>query len=63
MKQTLTISRRHFIRTAPATGKGSLSEGGTRVACVIIWPGQTETGATSDTLFHSTDFYPTMLAM
>jgi arylsulfatase A-like enzyme len=44
-------------------GKGSLYEGGTRVPCVIVWPGKTKAGATSDALFQSTDFYPTLLAM
>lgn len=44
-------------------GKGSLYEGGTREPCVVIWPGKTEAGATSDALFHSTDFYPTLLGM
>ena len=45
------------------SGKASLYEGGTREPCIFIWPGKTRAGATSDILFQSTDFYPTLLAM
>jgi arylsulfatase A-like enzyme len=44
-------------------GKASIYEGGTRVPCVVVWPGQTPTNAVSDELLSSTDFYPSMLAM
>jgi hypothetical protein len=44
-------------------GKGSLYEGGTREPCLIVWPGKTKAGATSDALFQSVDLYPTLLAM
>lgn len=44
-------------------GKGSLYEGGTREPCIIVWPGKTKPGTVNDSLFQSTDFYPTLLAM
>lgn len=44
-------------------GKGSLYEGGTRVPCIMVWPGRTQAGAVVDALFQSVDFYPTLLAM
>lgn len=44
-------------------GKGTLYDGGTRVPCVVIWPGKTRPGATSDALFSSVDFFPTILQM
>jgi arylsulfatase A-like enzyme len=44
-------------------GKGSLYEGGTRVPCIVVWPAKTTAAATSDALFHSVDYYPTLLAM
>ena len=42
-------------------GKATLFEGGTRVPCVIVWPGLTRPGATSDALIQSEDYYPTLL--
>lgn len=42
-------------------GKATMFEGGTRVPCVIVWPGITQPGATSDALVQSEDFYPTLL--
>jgi arylsulfatase A-like enzyme len=55
--------------TIPATsnaplrsGKASNYEGGIRVPCLIAWPGKTKPG-TSDALFSSTDFLPTLLTM
>lgn len=45
------------------SGKASLYEGGTREPCIICWPGKTKAGTTSDILFQSLDFYPTLLAM
>jgi arylsulfatase A-like enzyme len=44
-------------------GKATLWEGGVRVPCVIVWPGQTEPGSRSDVLLDSCDFYPTLLEM
>jgi arylsulfatase A-like enzyme len=42
-------------------GKASMFDGGTRVPCVIVWPGKTTAGTTSDALVQSEDFYPTLL--
>jgi arylsulfatase A-like enzyme len=42
-------------------GKATLYEGGTRVPCVIIWPGITKPSSRSDALIQSEDFYPTLL--
>jgi arylsulfatase A-like enzyme len=43
-------------------GKATLFEGGTRVPCVIAWPGRTAPGSRSDALIQSEDYYPTLLA-
>jgi arylsulfatase A-like enzyme len=43
-------------------GKATLFEGGTRVPCVIVWPGVTQPGARSDAMIQSEDYYPTLLA-
>ena len=45
------------------SGKASLYEGGTREPCIIVWPGKTKPGTENSSLFQSTDFYPTLLAM
>jgi len=45
------------------SGKASLYEGGTREPCVIVWPGHTKPGTSSDALLSSVDWYPTLLAM
>ena len=45
------------------SGKASLYDGGTREPCIIVWPGKTKPGTVNDSLFQSTDFYPTLLAM
>ena len=45
------------------SGKASLYDGGTREPCIIVWPGKTKPGTSNDSLFQSTDFYPTLLAM
>ncbi|TAN36778.1 MAG: twin-arginine translocation signal domain-containing protein [Verrucomicrobia bacterium] len=45
------------------SGKASIYEGGTREPCLVCWPGKTKAGVTSDILFQSLDFYPTLLAM
>lgn len=42
-------------------GKATLYEGGTRVPCIIAWPGLTAAGSRSDCLLQSEDFYPTLL--
>ncbi len=42
-------------------GKASMFEGGTRVPCVIVWPGKTAADSSSDTLIQSEDYYPTLL--
>ncbi|MEY3172511.1 MAG: hypothetical protein RLZZ436_424 [Planctomycetota bacterium] len=41
------------------SGKASLYEGGTRVPCIVSWPGRIAAGSTSDALLQSTDFLPT----
>ena len=43
-------------------GKASLCEGGTRVPCVIVWPGITQAGTHSDAMIQSEDYYPTLRA-
>ncbi len=43
-------------------GKATMYEGGTRVPCVIAWPGITPPGSRSDALIQSEDYYPTLLA-
>ncbi len=42
-------------------GKGNIFDGGTRVPCVIVWPGVASPGSRSDALIQSEDFYPTFL--
>ncbi|MCB1207936.1 MAG: sulfatase [Verrucomicrobiales bacterium] len=42
-------------------GKASMFEGGTRVPCVIAWPGLTTPGARSDAIVQSEDYFPTLL--
>lgn len=41
------------------SGKASLYEGGTRVPCIVSWPGHIAPGRTSDALLQSVDFLPT----
>ena len=43
-------------------GKASMFEGGTRVPCVIAWPGVTAAGSQNETMVQSEDYYPTLLA-
>jgi arylsulfatase A-like enzyme len=45
------------------SGKASLYEGGTREPFLFAWPGKAKAGATSDILFQSVDFYPTLLSL
>ena len=44
-------------------GKAFLCEGGTRVPCMIAWPGVVKPGSKCDEVISSVDFYPTMLEM
>lgn len=51
-----------IARNAPLRGgKSSLLEGGIRVPFVVVWPGVTRPGSTSDALAVHTDLYPTFL--
>ncbi|MEY4272796.1 MAG: hypothetical protein RL250_1662, partial [Verrucomicrobiota bacterium] len=45
------------------SGKASLYEGGTREPFLFAWPGKAKAGETSDILFQSVDFYPTLLSL
>lgn len=40
-------------------GKGSCYEGGSRVPCIVRWPGKVAAGKTSDAIFATVDFMPT----
>ncbi|WP_395716275.1 sulfatase [Prosthecobacter sp.] len=42
-------------------GKATMFEGGTRVPCVVVWPGIATPGSRSDALVQSEDFYPTLM--
>lgn len=42
-------------------GKATMFEGGTRVPCVVVWPGIAKPGSRSDAIIQSEDFYPTLL--
>ena len=44
-------------------GKATIYEGGTRVPCAVIWPGQVQAGSKTDAFLTSTDWYPTILGM
>jgi arylsulfatase A-like enzyme len=44
-------------------GKGSLYEGGVRVAAFATWPGKIPAGQTIDQPLHIVDWYPTLLAL
>jgi hypothetical protein len=43
-------------------GKACVYEGGTRVPCIVAWPGITAAGARSEAIVQSEDYYPTLLA-
>ncbi len=45
------------------SGKASLYEGGSREPFLFAWPGKAKAGTTSDILFQSVDFYPTLLSL
>jgi arylsulfatase A-like enzyme len=42
-------------------GKGSLYEGGTRVASLVNWPGRIKPGTVVDQMIHVVDYFPTLL--
>ncbi len=44
-------------------GKGSTYEGGSRVPCIVRWPGNVPAGRTSDAIFSTLDFMPTFAAL
>jgi arylsulfatase A-like enzyme len=44
-------------------GKASLYEGGTRVPCIVAWPGKTAPGGRTSALLSSVDLFPTVLEM
>ena len=43
-------------------GKATMFEGGTRVPCVVVWPGITTAGIRSSAIVQSEDYYPTLLS-
>ena len=43
-------------------GKATMFEGGTRVPCVLVWPGITTAGTRSSAIVQSEDYYPTLLS-
>ncbi|MBM4016812.1 MAG: sulfatase [Planctomycetes bacterium] len=58
------LTRIPITSNAPLRGgKATIYEGGTRVPCIVIWPGQVKPGAKSDAVIQSIDFYPTILDM
>jgi arylsulfatase A-like enzyme len=44
-------------------GKGSLYEGGTRVAALANWPGRIKAGSTVNEMMHVVDMYPTLVRL
>lgn len=44
-------------------GKGTCWEGGTRVACIMRWPGEIPAGTESDAMFMSIDLFPTIAGL
>lgn len=42
-------------------GKATMFEGGTRVPCIVSWPGTIEPGSRSDVMIQSEDYLPTLL--
>ena len=43
-------------------GKATMFEGGTRVPCVVVWPGITTAGTRNNAIVQSEDYYPTLLS-
>ena len=41
-------------------GKACIFDGGTRVPCIVVWPGVTEPGSRCEERIQSSDFYPTL---
>ncbi len=53
----------HAGTTGPLReGKGTSFEGGTRVPCIVRWPGQVPAGVTSDAMWMSIDLLPMLAA-
>jgi len=50
-----------IAKSLKKAGYATMFEGGTRVPCVIAWPGVTAAGERTDALLQSEDFYPTLL--
>lgn len=44
-------------------GKATIYEGGTRVPCVVVWPGTVQPGSHSSEIIQSIDWHPTILEM
>ncbi len=44
-------------------GKATVWEGGTRVPCLVVWPGVVQAGSKCCEVVSSVDFYPTILEM
>jgi len=44
-------------------GKGSLYEGGTRVAALANWPGRIKAGGVVEQMIHAVDWYPTLIGL
>lgn len=42
-------------------GKATIYDGGTRVPCIVYWPGVTKPGTVSEQVISSVDWYPTLL--
>jgi len=45
------------------SGKASIYEGGTRVPCIVVWPGKIKPGTVEEALFQSVDWFPTLISM
>lgn len=43
-------------------GKATMFEGGTRVPCVVVWPGVAQANTRSSVIVQSEDYYPTLLS-
>lgn len=42
-------------------GKATIYEGGSRVPCIVMWPGLVKPGTQNDALITGTDLYPTLI--
>lgn len=51
------------MNTPLRAGKGTIYEGGIRVAAFATWPGQVPAGQTVSEPLHAVDWYPTLLAL